>query len=465
MKEGIRKILASKSKLFAAACWCFLVGVAVVSITDVNIFFPARTPDRIEFYAPNKVDLTGTVADEPDVRITDARYIIEAHTVTVKGQSHEVRGRVYLKSDLYPRYEYGDVVRVSCTLRLPQPIRHPAAAGPDAGESGRTFRYDVYLARYHIFATCDYPILQKIGSGGGDWLLAKLLEFKKIVAGKIIALWPEPEASFMAGLLYGYRGGLGTLNDLFSRTGVTHIVAISGFNISIIATILINLCIYACVPRQKAFWLVSFGIVGFVIFTGASASVVRAGIMGIITLLATYVGRVSRIGNVLLLAAVTMTLQNPLVLMFDAGFQLSFVSTLGLVYLSPFLKRYEKYFPAFLGIRENVISTAAAIIATLPLILYQFGRLSIVAPVVNVLILWTIPWLMLLGVAAVISYLAVPLFGQIIAWLAWVGMEYVISIVTWFAGLSFAAVDISVPVWGAAAAYGAMVYLCIWQKK
>lgn len=457
MKEGIKKILASKSKLFAAVCWCFLLGVVVISVVDVRVFFPAKIPNRIEFYAPNKVELVGTITDEPDVRISDVRYTVESRAVVIAGQTRHVNGRVYLKSDLYPRYEYGDEVRVNCTLQLPQPIENK-------DEPNRTFRYDVYLARYHIFATCEHPYIKKIGSGEGDWVFAKLLKFKKIIATRITMLWPEPDASFMAGLLYGYRGGLGKLNDLFSRTGVTHIVAISGFNISVIAAILINICIYACVPRQKAFWLVSFGIVLFVIFTGASASVVRAGVMGIITLLAKYVGRVSRMGNVLLFAAVIMTLQNPLVLMFDAGFQLSFLSTLGLVYLAPILKKYEQYFPEFLGIRENIISTASAILATLPLILYQFGRLSLVAPIVNILILWIIPWLMVAGVAAVIIGFIYSPIGQLVAWLGWLGMEYVICIVKWFAELPFSAVNIFVPAWMMIGIYCVMIYI-IWQKK
>ena len=129
----------------------------------------------------------------------------------------------------------------------------------------------------------------------------------------------------MAGLLYGERSGLPLeLADNFSRTGVSHIIAVSGYNISIVALALMSLFINLGLARPRAFWLVVAGIILFVIFTGAGASVVRAGIMGLIVLLAGQLGRLSRIGNVLIFTAALMLLFNPYVLIWDAGFQLSF---------------------------------------------------------------------------------------------------------------------------------------------
>jgi competence protein ComEC len=294
--------------------------------------------------------------------------------------------------------------------------------------------------------------------------MRSILAVKSVVAKKINLLWHEPHASFMAGLLYGYRGGLGSLNELFNITGVTHIVAISGYNITIIATILITICVQLLIPRKKAFWLVSTGIVLFVLFAGASASVVRAGIMGIIVLLARQMGRMSRVGNVLILTAVLMALHNPFVLVWDAGFQLSFLSTVGLVYLTPFVKPWFTRVPEMFGLQESIVSTLAAIIATLPLILYQFGRLSIVAPIVNVLILWAIPLIMFMGFFAVlVSFLFLPI-AHIISWIAWAGLEYIILVVKWFASLPFAAVEMRIPVWLMVGMYGGMVYL-VYQKR
>ena len=255
------------------------------------------------------------------------------------------------------------------------------------------------------------------------------------------------------------------MTELFNKTGVSHIIAISGYNITIVATMLMAVFIHLYVPRKKAFWLIVSGIALFVIFTGASASVVRAGIMGILTLVATQLGRMSRMGNVLMLAALLMALHNPFILRWDAGFQLSFAATLGIVYLTPLLSLWLGKMPELVGLKESFITTIAAIIATLPLILYQFGRISSVAPVVNVFILWMILWLMFFGALAVgASFLFLPL-GTVISWITWVGIQYVMSIVSWFGRLPFASYEIKIPWWMMILLYCGIIFILLWQRK
>ncbi|HAT03275.1 MAG TPA: hypothetical protein DCS29_00650 [Candidatus Magasanikbacteria bacterium] len=501
--EGIQQIIQSKSKTFFSFCFCFLLGVGIVSIFDfkidvlylfvslsVSIFFiiiywknklfrfilfciffatfgiwrysisiPQDTEQNIVHYVGVKKTVVGYVSVEPDVRMDGVRYIVgieemiagEGVALEPPVQNYVIEGYIYLKSTLYPRYEYGDRLEIKCNLEKPEQIND--------------FAYDKYLARYGVFTLCQNSEIKKMGSGEGNGVLRGIFTLKQVIAQRINELWHEPYASFMAGLLYGYRGGLGELQDLFSKTGVTHIVAISGYNITIIATILITMCVYLYIPRKKAFWIIVGGIVLFVIFAGASASVVRAGIMGIITLLAKQVGRTSRIGNVLVLTATVMTLQNPYILIYDAGFQLSFISTLGLVYLTPAIRKPFDKIPEFLGLRESLLSTLAAIIATLPLILFQFGRLSIVAPIVNVLILWTIPIIMAFGFFTVlISFIFKPL-ALVLSWISWVGMEYIVQTVKWFAGLHFSSLDISFPWWVMVILYGIMIYFVVVKSR
>ncbi|EKD67808.1 MAG: hypothetical protein ACD_48C00207G0001 [uncultured bacterium] len=306
--------------------------------------------------------------------------------------------------------------------------------------------------------------MDKIGAGGGNAFFRAILGLKEVVAERISKLWHEPYASFVAGLLYGYRGGLGELNELFSRTGVTHIVAISGYNITLIATLLITFCLHLYIPRKKAFWIVVCGIIVFLIFAGLSASVVRAGIMGILVLIAKQMGRSSRIGNVLVFTAVIMTAHNPFILIYDAGFQLSFLSTVGLVYLAPKIEPWFSRVPKVLGLQESVVATLSATFITLPLILFQFGRLSLVSLPVNMLILWIIPFIMMLGFFAVVVSLVFLPLAHILSWIAWGGMMYIVSIVRWFAELSFAAVDIRVPVWGMSIMYVFLIWF-IFRKK
>jgi competence protein ComEC len=265
----------------------------------------------------------------------------------------------------------------------------------------------------------------------------------------------------MAGMLYGSKQGFSSeLMDYFSRTGVTHIIAVSGFNISIIALILMNVCVYAGLYRRQAFWLVIFFIVLFVIFTGGSASAVRAAVMGSIVLYAEKSGRTALIGYLLVYTATLMMIMNPYVLFWDAGFQLSFLATLGLVYVSPVLKTWFifKKIPVFLSaFLDNFVSTLSAIIATLPFILFQFGTLSVVAPVVNMLVLWIIPWLMLCGfVALVVGVVFAPL-GHAVAFVGHVGMVYVLMVVEWFGSNQWSAWSLSFPWWLMVVVYIVMI--------
>lgn len=515
-------IVSSKSKTFLTFCFCFLIGVVVGSITEWHVSFwwmymaaltlvpffivfwknkPARfvlfilaflffgfTRSVIAFPLDDvghirsqndrHVTLIGYVAEEPDVRIDSVRYIVQVQNLKLGMQHEHVSGRVYVKTDLYPRHAFGDMLELECDLRRPEPIED--------------FRYDMYLAKSRVFSVCMNPKVQgyitegdmeegtvknniqypisppKADPSMADNILFSsrvrlailnpIFLFKNNVADRINRLWHEPHASFMAGLLYGSRGGLGELQELFNITGVSHIIAISGYNISIVATLLMIFFIRLWIPRKKAFWVVVIGILVFIIFTGASASVFRAGIMGIVVLLAKQMGRVSRSLNVIACTAVVMALQNPLVLLWDAGFQLSFAATVGLIYLPQIFFKWFSWIPESFGLRESALSTIAATAATLPLLLYQFGRLSIVSVFVNLLILWIIPWLMLLGFLAVMaSFLFYPI-AQVIAWIGWVGLSYIILIVKAFANIPFASVSVSFPFWAMVMAYVALVY-------
>ena len=142
-----------------------------------------------------------------------------------------------------------------------------------------------------------------------------------------------------------------------------------------------------------------------------------------------------------------MLLFNPKILFWDAGFQLSFLSTIGLIYLSPLIKKDFQWLPEFFSLRDNLVSTISAIIITLPLILFNFGRLSIVAPIVNVLILPAIPLIMFLGFWQMFFATFSVFLSGIMGWGSWLFLTYVIKVVEIFSSLSFAAVDSQISWW------------------
>jgi competence protein ComEC len=250
---------------------------------------------------------------------------------------------------------------------------------------------------------------------------------------------PEPQAAFLGGLLYGAKRGIpADLTEKFNITGTTHIVAISGYNITILAVLLLQITKNLGLGRKKSFWIASGGILFFVILTGAQASVVRAAVMGLLVLLATHVGRISKITNALLFAAAAMLVFNPKILAFDVGFQLSFAATIGLVYLSPIFEKIFFKIPSVFGAKETFTTTMSAIVLTLPLILYNFGRISFIAPLANIFILPVIPLAMALGSVAVLGGLIYFGLGHVLAWFAWLVLSYIIKAVEILAAIPWA---------------------------
>ncbi|PSO44902.1 MAG: hypothetical protein BRC22_01800 [Parcubacteria group bacterium QH_9_35_7] len=177
------------------------------------------------------------------------------------------------------------------------------------------------------------------------------------------------------------------------------------------------------------------------------ASVLRAGTMGGLVLLARKMGRASNIENTLAVTAVVMTIANPFVLIWNGAFQLSFMATIGLVYLTPMLEDYFDFIPNILELRESLVATLAAIVMTLPLVLYLFGRISLIAPITNILVIGLVPWVIILGfITLIVSFISMPV-AQIFSWIARFGLEYITKVIKFLTDFSFASVKFTLPLW------------------
>lgn len=496
MSGGETKIYFSKSRTFLAFCFCFILGVGIFSTQTIDknwqffiycgflgiivllffywnqlkyrfvllclLFFilgglrfysavPAKTMSELSYYNGQYVVFSGVILEEVVQNVSGSRIILNATSLGNK----KIFGRVLINLPLYPDLNFGDKVTVSCDLKTPE--------GKDD-----FINYDKYLARNGVWSVCDARArIEKLNYEHSfiQNLYIKFFGLKQNLQSRVNELWPEPYSALAAGLLYGARSGFTQeVAGDFSVVGLTHIVAVSGYNISIIAAVLMSLFIRLGLDRRRAFFVVIGGIILFVLFTGASASVVRAGIMGSIVLLATQLGSQSRVGNVLVFTAALMLLMNPFVLIWDTGFQLSFLSTLGLIYISPILNNFgidnKNIFLQILT--ESLATTLSAIIATLPLILFQFGRLSVVAPLANILILWIVPFLMLFSFLSIIfSYVFYPL-GLIMAFPTYLGLKYVIITAHYLASWPGASLVFSLPLWAMIVIY---VLLLIYVKN
>ena len=376
----------------------------------LNLAAPNINALHISFYNEQNKSFEAVVSEEPDARIAEQRLTVEPV---------EFKGKVLLKTALFPEYRYGDRLKVDCKLLTPQAVED--------------FQYDRYLARYGIYSVCYEPKIYRLASEQGNFLVSGIYKFKAAFARRINQTIAEPQAALLAGILIGSRQGIpADVSETFKDVGITHIIAISGYNITIIVAMLMGVFAALRVNRKKAFWGIVIGLIFFVILTGASASVVRAAVMGFIVLFAKQLGQASKIKNVLVLSAAVMVLVNPRILLWDAGFQLSFLATLGLIYLGPILQKRLKMVPQTFGLQENMASTLSAIIFTLPIILFNFHRFSMVAPIVNVLILPAIPWIMLVGFIQVLAaFVWLPL-GQVVGWASWFLISYVLKVAALF---------------------------------
>ena len=275
---------------------------------------------------------------------------------------------------------------------------------------------------------------------------------------------PEPEAALAAGILLGVRSSIDpAINDAFARAGLTHVVAISGWNIAIVAAI----AAAASRPLTRlpsGRWLAAIAamsaVAAYVLLTGASPSVVRAALMAGALLLARLGGTRSHAMSALMLAALLMLAVSPAIA-WDVGFQLSALATAGLIWFgAAFAARLNRW-PAL--VREPVALTLAAQVTTLPVILLNFERLSLIAPAANVLVVPLVPLVMLgsalaAGAGAVGD--ALPLAGAV-EWLtggiAFCLLRAMVVVGQAAASVPLASVEAAGPPWLAVAWYPALL--------
>lgn len=330
--------------------------------------------------------IRGVVEDMPDVREKNTRLVIRVTEVMLDENEmpHPAAGNVLLFVNRYPVFQYGDEVQARGILKLPEEF------------SG--FDYPTYLAKEQIYSLMYYPDMELVSSGDGNMIKRLLFLSKQKFEQSIENILPEPHAAFLKGILLGSRASIPAwLLDAFQATGVTHIIALSGFNITIIADSLSRVLRRLSVSPRGTFWM-SFGIITlFTVMVGASPSIVRASVMGVLVLLATKEGRRYQGPNALVFAGAVMVLHNPAILRFDIAFQLSFLATAGLLFVAPYLEHKFQFLPEFFGFRTNMVTTIAAQITVLPLLLYYFSAVSLVSPLSNMLILSFMPLTMFFG--------------------------------------------------------------------
>lgn len=317
--------------------------------------------------------------------------------------------RVVLTVPRLGEYYYGDLVQVSGTLekkvldseRVVYSMYFPKIA-PARDDMGLPFKIAGFIRA-------------RVEEGFGRYLSAD-------------------QAGLLMGIVFGISGGLDSdLKKQFQIAGVTHVIAASGMNVTLLAGFMLP--IFLRITRRRDGLLLTILCLGFyAIISGLSASILRATIMGSIGLFGLMIGRQKTAVISFFMTGCIMVIIAPSII-YDIGFQLSFLATAGMLILMPLFAMLPRL-PIVGLVREDLSATLSAQVATTPLLLYYFHSLGLLSVFVNILVLWTIPPLMIIGsVAALFSLVSMSL-GGFVAFFALPFLSYFILIADVFSSVS-----------------------------
>ncbi|MDX2140150.1 MAG: ComEC/Rec2 family competence protein [Chloroflexota bacterium] len=382
------------------------------------------------------VTVEGVVRDNPEPRSDRLRYQLEVDQITTNGQTHSVSGVVLVETPNFTPVQYGDRVRATGEMWLPQQFD--------------TFSYADYLARSAVFSQMPYAATEIISSGQASPVFNTIYGLQTGARANINAALPEPYAGLLTGMLLGDERGIAPeVEDAFAKTGAAHVIAISGYNMAVITAIVLAILKHTQLSRQWQAIIAIVIVLAFTVFVGASASVQRAAVMSIVVIIGEHlIRRKTFVPATLAFAALVLTLENPTAL-FDVGFQLSFFATLSIVLFSnPLTRAMQRWLNRLFSERtamtigdvlaSTLVVSLASQILTLPLIALYFERISLVSLLVNVLIVPVQPPILIIGALATVISSIIPLMGQVLYWTAMVPLAWTTGVVRLFAALPFA---------------------------
>lgn len=419
----------------------FFVGVLRVEVAAQNW---ERLPPLVD--VGSTTTLTGTIVAEPDTRASSQQLTLALPA----GQ------QVLVSAERYVPLSYGDVVEVTGRLVEPEAF---------TTDLGREFNYPGYLRAQGVGYRMSFAQVTLVESGQGHPVMTGLLAVKATFMAALEEVIPEPQAGLGEGLLLGVKQALGDeLETAFRKTGIIHIVVLSGYNVMLVVAFVTTILAFFFSLWTRTIIGV-LAIVAFALLVGLSATVVRASIMAVLVILAPVLGREYNVLRALCFAGVVMLFLNPYLLVYDVGFQLSFMATLGLIVVAPHFETMLMQAPTTLKVKEFMIATVATQIAVSPLLLYQIGEFSIVSVAVNMLVLPMVAVAMLFTFITGLIALVWTELALLAAIPAYWSLTYIIVLAEWFADWRFAAVLVpSFSFWWVIASYLVMTALLYWLQ-
>ncbi|MBC7234639.1 MAG: DNA internalization-related competence protein ComEC/Rec2 [Chloroflexi bacterium] len=424
---------------------------------------PAFDEGALAFYNDRGwVTIEGYVSAEPGVRGAFTQLEISVESLReADGPARPVSGRLVANVPLYPTWEYGDALHAAGLLQTP-----PVLEG---------FDYREYLAARGVHSLLRRASVTPTGERSGSPIWRAVFSAKERLRRRLEELLPYPEVGLLTGIVLGLGHTLpDDLQAAYRATGLSHIIVISGFNISLLAQLLL-LGSHAGLHRWPLLGASLALITLYTFFVGPSPPVSRAALMGGLALVGQLVGRRAHPPTSLAIASLVMTAANPL-LLWSVSFQLSFAATLGMLLLDPTIRRGAEglrgrfrpgiELPTWIREMMTMLSTTtSAQIATLPIIWGHFGQISLLALPANLLALPVQPAVMVLGlITALVAGLSLPI-ARVLAWVEWPLLRYTNAVVEGLGTVPWAAVEAARPRFIAVlAVYGASAALILGVK-
>ena len=424
-----------------------VAGLCLFALFSGGLHFSSSLPPTDEhslcyYNDTGIVEIQGMVVEEPEIRDRYCLLTFSAGEIIVDGARKEILGKALVRVPRYPTYHYGDVLKITGKLQTPPQLED--------------FDYKTYLERQGIYSVIYYPGVKLLDRGQGLKPLQWIYAARERLSASLARALPEPQGSLAQAILLGLRGNIpDSLYQAFSRTGTAHLLAISGLHVGIITAMLLSFGILVFGRQRSLYIWLALGLIWFyALLAGMRPPIIRAVTMGSLFLIAEYLGRQRSAIIALAFAAAVMVGIQPHVL-WSVSFQLSFSAMTGLILLFPHFQEWgRKRVAAVFGDKEPLLTAGsiitdvfaaslATIVAVWPLIAYNFGIVSLVALPATFFSLPALPFIIVTASLVAFAGLFALLAAQILGWLAWLFLSYLVFLVQGFDALPYSSLEVT----------------------
>lgn len=392
----------------------------LIGLWRVNQFHTNYSFTDFDRYNNQIITLVGIVTETPTFK--PGTQLVRIHPESINGiKRPETTRDVVLKFSNFETFSVGDRILVTGKFTIRSDFE---------SDSGRIVQYRLMSYSRKVAGDIKSPkLIQVIKSDHNAWQF--FASIKKKFLTTLNELFISPASGLLSGIIIGDTSNLDSeLLDIFRVVGLIHIVVLSGYNITLVANFFVRM--FASLGYYRRLIAAMMALLFFIVIVGISQTAMRAGIMALCAFAARYYIRPYVVTRGIAIALLVMVWISPYALLFDLSLQLSFLATIGIVYIFPLLSdRYERIAENTFG--EIFLQTIAVNILTLPIIIYQMGTFSLVSFPINIVVLVFVPWLTIGGFTAVFIGMAFSPLGRIVAFPFQVLTNTIIKTATWTA--------------------------------